>query len=130
MKYCMESLKNRIALKFKYSFQGFRLLINDPAVKIQLGFSGIAIILSFLFHFNGIEWCLVLFSCGFVIVCEMINTVIEKMLDFIYPEYHEMVGKMKDMAAGFVLMSSICALFIGCILFGGKLLWVLPLIFK
>jgi diacylglycerol kinase (ATP) len=44
-----------------------------------------------------------MFQCliiGLVLVAEALNTAIEKVADFVHPDYHEKIGFIKDIAAG------------------------------
>lgn len=114
----MKSLKN----KFIHAFSGLSSSLHDRSVMIQLCFMLIACIVGFIFQLSLLEWCILIFCCGLVIICEIINSCIEKIMDFIHPDYHEKVKVIKDMAAGFVMLAAIIALLIGILLFGGKLL--------
>lgn len=114
----MKSLKNKFVNAFSGLFSSFR----DKSVIIQLCFMLCAIVAGFIFQLSMIEWCIILFCCGLVIICEIINTCIEKIMDFIHPDYHEQVKVIKDMAAGFVMLAAIIALIIGVMIFGGKLI--------
>lgn len=58
--------------------------------------------------------CLVI---AFVIVCEMFNTAIEKAIDISIKEYNPLAKASKDVAAGAVLISALCAVTIGYLLF-------------
>ena len=51
----------------------------------------------------------------------MLNTAIEFLCDFVSPETHPQIKKIKDVAAGAVLTSSIAAFVLGCIVFLPKL---------
>jgi len=51
---------------------------------------------------------------------EMINTAIEKYIDLLTPEYHAVAGKVKDIAAGAVLISAFFAAIVGLIIFVPK----------
>ena len=74
-------------------------------------------------HFSVIEYCLLLFAIGFVIVAEMLNSAIEFALDSIYHNrYSKMVGMAKDISAGAVMFASFISLVVGLILFGKHLL--------
>ncbi|NBK98119.1 MAG: diacylglycerol kinase family protein [Erysipelotrichia bacterium] len=113
----MKSLKN----KFANAINGLISSFRDRSILIQCCFMLCAMIAGMIFHLTLIEWCFILFCCGLVIICEMINSCIEKIMDFICPEYDERVKVIKDMAAGFVMLASIFALIIGILIFGGKL---------
>jgi diacylglycerol kinase len=47
----------------------------------------------------------------------LLNTAIEKYLDYKSPEQHPEVGKVKDIAAGAVLVCAFVALIIGGLIF-------------
>ena len=59
--------------------------------------------------------CIILF--GLVIGAELINSAIELTIDIVMPQRNEKAKKAKDMAAGGVLVMSICAAIIGVIIF-------------
>jgi diacylglycerol kinase len=52
---------------------------------------------------------------------EALNTAFEFLADVTTPEYHPLVKKSKDVAAGSVLISAIGAIVIGIIIFGPKI---------
>jgi undecaprenol kinase/diacylglycerol kinase (ATP) len=81
-----------------------------------------AILLSVVLHISTHEWIAVLFAIGFVLVCELLNTALENMADFICPEHNPNIKKMKDVAAAAVMISSITALLIGLLIFTPKLI--------
>lgn len=58
-------------------------------------------------------WAIVFIMIGLVLFAELVNTAIEGLCDFIHPEYSEEIKKIKDVAAGAVLVLSICAMFVG-----------------
>jgi diacylglycerol kinase len=53
---------------------------------------------------------------------ELINTGIEYLCDFIHPEKHDAIKKIKDISAAAVLISSIISLVIGILVFLPKIL--------
>ena len=55
------------------------------------------------------------------VVVAGLNTAIEKLCDFISPEYHQLIGKVKDLAAAAVLIMSIVSVIVGIIIFLPKL---------
>lgn len=68
---------------------------------------------------------IVVFLIGFVLTAEAFNTAIEKICDFIHPELHPKIGKIKDIAAGGVLIAVLTAVVIGLIIFAPKLIALL-----
>ncbi len=58
-------------------------------------------------------WALVLMACGLVLVTELLNTALEELADHLHPARHPAIGRAKDMAAGAVLLASLCAVAVG-----------------
>jgi diacylglycerol kinase (ATP) len=51
---------------------------------------------------------------------EGLNTAVEKVADFIHPEFHERIGFIKDIAAGAVFFAALTAIVIGAIIYVPK----------
>lgn len=81
----------------------------------------IIIILGFYFRVSGVEWTLLAFAIGFVIVSEMFNTAIEIDMDLTSPEYHPYARDTKDVAAGAVLLSAFVSIIVALIVFLPKI---------
>lgn len=109
---------------FKNARKGFRLVLkSEMNIRVHVTIAFFVIILAFLFKFSAIEFCLLLFVIGLVIVSEMLNTAIEFALDSIYHnKYSRMVGMAKDISAGAVMFASVISVMVGIILFGSKIL--------
>ena len=52
-----------------------------------------------------------------VMVAEVLNTAIERILDHFSPQQSRKIGLIKDIAAGAVLLAALFALIIGLIIF-------------
>jgi diacylglycerol kinase len=52
----------------------------------------------------------------------MVNTALEKTIDFISVEKHPQIKLIKDVAAGAVLIAAIAAVIVGCFIFIPKLI--------
>jgi diacylglycerol kinase len=72
-------------------------------------------------HISFVEWCLVLFCIGGVLSAEAFNSAIERLSDLHTREHHPEIGKIKDIAAGAVLILAIISSGVGIIIFGPKL---------
>jgi len=115
-------LKKRVD-SFKYAVKGIGLLFkSEPNAIIHLIAGIIAIGMGFFFDIQLYEWYAVIFAIGFVISAEAFNTAIEYLTDLVSPDYHELAGKTKDVAAGAVLIAAITAALIGILIFLPKLL--------
>ena len=89
---------------------------------IQSGIAVIAIVLGFYLGISRVEWLFIIIAIGIVFMAELMNTAIETMVDLLSPEKNENAGRIKDLAAGSVLLASFMALAVGMIIFLPKLL--------
>ena len=76
----------------------------------------------FYFGLSAVEWALVAGVIGAVLAAEAFNTALELLVDFISPEYHPLAGRIKDVAAGAVLLTAGAAVVVGVLVFGPKLM--------
>ena len=83
----------------------------------QLIMACIAVILGIYFGISQTEWLIQTLAIGLVLGIEGLNTAVEKIADFIHPEYHIQIGFIKDIAAGAVLMAALTAIIIGLIIY-------------
>lgn len=108
---------NRIS-SIKNALNGIRRMIAiETNAKIHVIAALIVLALGIYCEITSIEWALVSLSIGFVLSMEALNTAIEKMADFIQPEYDKKIKDIKDVAAGAVLFSSATSIVIGLIIF-------------
>jgi diacylglycerol kinase (ATP) len=97
----------------KFAIRGMWLLITtEDSIKAQLFVAVLATILGFYFDISSIEWMIQFLTIGLVLVAEALNTAIEKMADFVHPEYHKKIGFIKDIAAGAPSFAAIISLII------------------
>lgn len=89
--------------------------------KLHLLAACIVIAAAFYFHISNTEWLAVLIAIALVIITEAINESIEHICDFIHPQQHPSIRKIKDMSAGAVLLAAGIAALIGAIIFIPKI---------
>jgi diacylglycerol kinase (ATP) len=77
---------------------------------------------SVYFKISRLEMALLFFAIGLVWVTEILNTCIEKTLDFITQKRCEEIKRIKDIAAGAVLIAAFTAILIGAIVFIPKII--------
>jgi len=103
---------------FKAAFNGIKLLVcEERNFRIHLFFAILAIASCVFFGVTKSEWITVLILIVLVLSAEAVNTCIESICDLVSPDYHPLVKKIKDIAAGMVLIFALVAVIIGCILF-------------
>lgn len=110
-------------LSFKYAFKGIWVVVSSEInFQIHLIAAIIALIMGFYFNLTKGEWIVILLCFAIVMAAEAINSAIEKLVDLVSPGIHPQAGKIKDIAAGAVLITAIIAAIIGCIIFLPKIL--------
>ncbi|MBO9683853.1 MAG: diacylglycerol kinase family protein [Flavisolibacter sp.] len=108
---------------FVYAWEGIvSFFRGEPNAQIHLVVTFLVLVLSVTLGVNKWEAIAVVFSIAFVWVAEMINTAIEKTIDFISVEKHPQIKLIKDVAAGAVLIASLAAVVVGLFIFIPKLL--------
>lgn len=98
---------------------------NEKNFKREIVLGIIALILSYILKIDKIEFIIVLTMICLVLTTEIINTAIERAVDLVTKEYHELARIAKDVSAGSVLVTSIFSLIIGIIIFIPKIIILL-----
>ncbi|MEG0686978.1 MAG: diacylglycerol kinase family protein, partial [Erysipelotrichales bacterium] len=68
------------------------------------------------------EWIIIIVMSTIVFTLEIMNTAIEYIVDVISPEFNHIAGKIKDIAAGAVLLSTLTSVLIGIIIYLPKII--------
>lgn len=98
---------------------------SEKNFKREIALGIIALILSYILKIDKIEFIIILTMICLVLTTEIINTAIERAVDLVTKEYHELARIAKDVSAGSVLVTSIFALIIGIIIFIPKIITLL-----
>ena len=123
----MEFERDKSFLSGRFKSMGFamkgavKLITTEHSVMVQSSIGALMIIAGFYFHISHEEWLIQTLAIGLVLGIEGLNTAIEKIADFIHPEYHERIGFIKDIAAGSVFFAAMTAIVIGCIIYIPKI---------
>lgn len=112
-------MKSRsLADSFKYAIEGLKAaFVGERNFRIHCLMAVIAILFGIVFQIPAWKWVLLFLTIGFVLVCELVNTAGETLADMITTEYSPQAKKVKDLAAGAVLISAIVAVLAGCFIF-------------
>lgn len=125
-------MKSRTLLNsFQYALQGLKAaFVGEKNFRIHC----VAVVLVSIFGavvgLPTLKWVLLVLTMGFVLVCELLNTVAETLVDMITKEYSQMAKKVKDLAAGAVLISAITAVASGIFIFIEPLISLVKSIIK
>lgn len=110
-------LKRRLN-SFGYALRGIAAAFrSEPNMKLHVLAAIEVIFLGWFFNITNPEWCWIILAIGLVWMAEIFNTALEKLTDLVSPDYHELAGQAKDLAAGAVLMAAFTALAIGILIF-------------
>ena len=117
-----ELLKRRI-ISFKYAGQGVVTLFKtQPNAVIHLAILLIVVGFGWWLQISVVEWLMLMLTFAMVLVAEAFNTALEFLTDLVSPNYHELAGKTKDVAAGAVLIAAFFAIIIGILIFLPKII--------
>ena len=116
------SVKAR-AKSFVFALSGIKYFFSTQHNSwIQVAAAAAAVALGYFLKINSSEWCWIIFCIGAVFTAEIFNTAIEALTDLVSPGKNEIAGRVKDLAAGGVLLTSITSLIIGVIIFLPRIL--------
>lgn len=115
----MDNTKNKSPVpNFLHAIRGISYVFKtEQNARIHLIIALVVIILGILFNISHTEWLLVVLCIGMVITAEIINTAIERLVDIVSPQFNKKAGKVKDIAAGSVLLSVLAAVIIGLMIY-------------
>lgn len=99
-----------------------KLITTEHSVMVQFSIAILLIFAGFYFKISTTEWLFQTLAIGLVLSIEGLNTAVEKVADFIHPEYHQKIGFIKDIAAGAVFFAAMTAIAVGLIIYIPKLL--------
>lgn len=102
----------------KYALRGAWILLKTEAsIQVQFVIAIGITVLGFVYKLSTGEWLAQIFAIGLVMGAEGLNTAIEEIADFIHPEYHVKIGRIKDIAAGAVGITALIAVIIASIIY-------------
>ncbi len=118
--------KRNIKLSFGDAADGlWYCLSTQQNMQVHAAATVLVLAASWLLKLGRLEWALVIFAAGFVLVAEMFNTAIERTVDLFMDTFHPLARLAKHIAAGAVLISALCAAVVGVLVFLPHLLQLL-----
>lgn len=111
-------LKGRLR-SIKFAFKGAYLLITtEHSIMAQFATSCIVIAMGFYFDISKQDWINQTLVMAMVLSVESLNTAVEKIADFIHPDFNSKIGFIKDIAAGAVTFSAVAAFVLFILIYG------------
>lgn len=103
---------------FYYALKGLAMALKtEQSFRLQTLAAVLIIILMFVLGVRNWEKVALILVISWVLVLELINSVLERMVDILKPRLHFEVEAVKDIMAAIVLLSSLTALGVGLIIF-------------
>ena len=112
----MNILKKHLA-SYKYSVRGiWAAFQHEPSMIFHLAAAFIVIAVNLSLKINKTDWLITLILIGLAWMAEIFNTAIEKLADRVTKDHDPLIGEVKDLASGAVLVicgfAAICAVII------------------
>jgi len=132
---CVKYIKNsgkymiffkKLGNSFKSAFNGLKIAVQEEETfKFQIIIGLIVLILMFLLPLSSTEKVILVLFITSVLGMELINSQIERILDFSHLGFHPKIKRIKDLSAAAVLVVSFGALLGGLLILGPALLEIL-----
>ncbi|MBU0649926.1 diacylglycerol kinase family protein [Patescibacteria group bacterium] len=107
---------------FKYALRGiYHATANEVNFRIQLSIVLVSMVAGVVYQLHLFEWLALVVVSGMLLSAELINTTIEEFIDHLIHDHHEGARIIKDLSAGYVLTTALCALAVYLIVFGPKI---------
>ncbi|MBI4097011.1 MAG: diacylglycerol kinase family protein [Candidatus Levybacteria bacterium] len=108
----------QLVRSFSYAFEGvIHALKSDQNLRIHFVIAAIVIAVSIYFQVTPYEMGILGVMILLVIITEMINTAIEKMVDLITKEQRAEAKVAKDVSSGMVFVAAFGSVIIGLLIF-------------
>lgn len=115
------SLRHRLR-SFGYALNGLLILLREEHnARLHLLGAVLAVTGALFLHLSRLEWILIFLCIGMVFILEIINSAVERLADHISPGRHQLIGQVKDLCAGAVLVGATTAFAVGAIIFIPKI---------
>lgn len=114
----------------------FRGIISAFVTEGHMRFHFVAAFFVLLFAYiskmDATQWSVLILTIGIVFASELINTAIEQVCNLYSTEQNPLIGKIKDISAGAVLITSIAAIGVALSLFifSGKFMYAIERLSK
>lgn len=110
----MRTGKRGLLHSFRDAFRGMWFCIrSERNMRIHAAACGYVLFFAFRMRLGMAELACLLLAMGLVTGAEVMNTAVEKLCDHVHPGKHPEIGRVKDLAAGAVLLCAIFAALVG-----------------
>ena len=103
---------------FRFALHGIAFLLRSQVnARIHFLATLVVVVAGISLQIAAADWGLVVLAIAGVWVAEGFNTAIEFLVDLVSPETHPLAGRVKDVAAGAVLIAAVAAVVVGLLVF-------------
>ncbi len=103
---------------FRHAIQGLKTAFQEQFnFKIHFTFAFFALLNSWFFALSTPKLLFILLAIFLVFIAELFNSSIEYLSDALTQDFHPLIKKAKDVAAGAVLLAAIFAIIVGLVIF-------------
>lgn len=109
---------------FVYAGRGIPDALQERNMKVHLVVAMLVVALGVIFNISRVEWMILFLCIAGVMSLEMVNTALEEIANLVRDTDHLAYGatrRMRDMAAGAVLIMAISSAIIGGLIFLPKI---------
>ncbi len=113
--------------KFQVAFRGLKLGVRgQDSFFVHFFFTALVVAAAVVLRCGLVQWCLLLGCIGLVLMAELFNSALETLFRGLDKPTQDRVWPCLDISAGAVLVASLAAAVIGCLVFLQQLasLWV------
>jgi diacylglycerol kinase len=108
----------KLIQSFGHALNGLRTSVAEQLnLRIHLFAVAVVVFFGFYFSISNLAWCMLISTASLVISLELVNTALENLTDLVTQEKKPLAGKVKDIAAGAVLVAALASVLIGIIIF-------------
>ena len=107
----------RFKRSLRHALDGIKYAIShEKNFRIELVVAFFIIVFILAFKVKGWEAIILILMIMWVLISELTNTVLERVVDILKPRIHPYARLIKDLMAAVVLISSVCSIIVGVII--------------
>ncbi|KKQ44136.1 MAG: Prokaryotic diacylglycerol kinase [Candidatus Moranbacteria bacterium GW2011_GWC2_37_8] len=108
----------RFRRSLKHAFDGLKwAIVHEKNFRIELVIGFFVVLFILIFDVKNWEAVILLLMIMWVLIFELVNTVLERVVDILKPRIHPYARLIKDLMAGVVLISATVSIIVGLLIF-------------
>ena len=109
---------NQFRESFTYAWRGLKYVLKyEKNFQTEVGFTILVVLAMIYFRVTRAEMVVLFLIIMVILIMELLNTVMERIVDILKPRVHPYAKLIKDIMAAGVLVSSLFAIVIGLVIF-------------